>query len=94
MGGESFLLRPTMRAIDEIERELGCGITAVVNRFAGGTFGSRDVMAVLRAAIKAGGKAPPANLDDSVLEIGIVAAGEMIAPFLAAALYGGGIKKK
>ena len=56
LDGQRHLAKLTLGALVELETELGAeSMVAMVERFEGGRFSSRDVMAVLVAGLRGGG---------------------------------------
>ena len=56
LGGERLVLKLTLGALAELEDALGaCGLVALVARFEDGSFGTRDVAALLLAGLRGGG---------------------------------------
>ena len=63
LDGKRHLAKLTLGALIELETELGAeSMVAMVERFEGGRFSSRDVMAVLVAGLRGGGWA--GGIDD------------------------------
>lgn len=86
-----YTLRLTLGALAELEAELGAdGLIGVAERFEGGAFTSRDLIALLAAGLKGGG----ANLAGSDVgnlsfEGGAAGAAEAAARLLALTFRGG-----
>lgn len=60
LGGTEFTLRLTLQALAEIESALGAGdLQGLGARFAEGRMAARDLVGLLGAAIRGGGKALP-----------------------------------
>lgn len=56
LGGERVVMRLTLGALAELEAALGEDtLVALVERFEGGSFSSRDVMALIVAGLRGGG---------------------------------------
>lgn len=56
LDGQPHVAKLTLGALAELEAQLGAdSMIALVERFEGGRFGSRDVMAVLVAGLRGGG---------------------------------------
>lgn len=54
--GRDFLMRLTLGALAELENELDCdGLSALAERFDGGRFRTREVVAVLGAGLRGAG---------------------------------------
>ena len=79
LAGKTYTMRPTFEALCEIEDRTGVGLAVQLRRFAEGTFGVRDVAAILSAGIRASDKAAP-----GIDEIGQIIVEEGIAPFAEA----------
>ncbi len=61
--GEQRVLKLTLGALAELEQELGAGsLVELVQRFEGGAYSSRDVLALLVAGLRGGGA--PVTRDD------------------------------
>ncbi|PRY95364.1 tail tube GTA-gp10-like protein [Hasllibacter halocynthiae] len=82
MDGRPRTLRLTLGALAGLEAELGAGsLAALVERFEGRDFSTRDVLALLRAGARGGGvDVDPAN---AAIEGGPVAAAKAAAELLA-----------
>ncbi len=61
LDGRSFTMRPSFRALMEIEAATGTNIMTLVRRFAAKSFGIGDVAAIVTAGLKAAGE--PASRD-------------------------------
>ena len=61
LDGRSFTMRPSFRALMEIEAATGTNIMTLVRRFAAKSFGIGDVAAIVTAGLKAAGE--PASKD-------------------------------
>lgn len=56
IGGERRVMRLTLGALAELEGALGVGgLAALAERFEGGAFGARDLIALLGAGLRGGG---------------------------------------
>ncbi len=92
--GEQRVLRLTLGALAELEQELGAGsLVELVERFEGGGFSSRDVLALIVAGLRGGGaKITRDDLLSAEIEGGPMAAARVAAQLLARAfmLPGGG----
>lgn len=86
LAGRDFVLRPSFAALSETETMAGCGLVALARRFIDGSYGLRDVVAVLLPALKAGGDVPSGDVGDLVLERGLLSVAPACAALLAAAL--------
>ncbi|SFO22587.1 gene transfer agent family protein [Paracoccus pantotrophus] len=87
LDGRRHVARLTLGALAGLEAELGAeSMIALVERFEGGRFSSRDVMAVLVAGLRAGGwPGGMAELAAAELRGGPVAAAHAAAALLARA---------
>jgi hypothetical protein len=87
LDGEAHVARLSLGALVELEERLGTGsLLALVERFESGGYGSRDVVAVLAAGLKAGGSAvSETGLLQAEIEGGPVAAARAAAELLARA---------
>ncbi|KRW96306.1 gene transfer agent family protein [Paracoccus sp. MKU1] len=87
LDGRAHVARLTLGALAGLESELGAeSMVALVERFEGGRFSSRDVMAVLVAGLRAGGW--PGGMEElaaAELRGGPVAAAHAAAALLARA---------
>lgn len=88
LDGKSWTLRPTFEALCEIEDSTGVGIAVMLRRFGEGSFGVRDVAAILAAGIAATGKPAPGieRIGEIVVEQGIASFVAPIGVFLAGAV--------
>jgi len=86
LAGRDFRLRPTFAALAETETMAGCGLVVLARRFLDGSYGIRDVVAVLLPALKAGGAVMEGEVGDLVLDSGLLAVAPACAALLAAAL--------
>ena len=85
LDGTRHVLRLSLGALAELEATLpGDGLVALIERFEGGAFGTRDVIAVLIAGLRGGG------WDGSAAEVldGEVEGGPVEATRVAAELLG------
>ena len=82
--GRRRVMRLTLGALAGLEAELGAGsLAALVERFEGRDFSTRDVLALLRAGLRGGGEeVDPA---EAAIEGGPVAAAKAAAELLARA---------
>lgn len=87
INGERRVLKLTLGALAELEGALGAqSLVALVERFEGGSFSARDVMALILAGLHGAGQ--PTNADDLLhadIEGGAVAAARAAARLLALA---------
>ena len=85
--GERHVMRLTLGALAALEAELETSsLVALVERFEGGAFSARDVLALLRAGLSGGGAGAVAQrLETSEVEGGPVAAARAAAELLARA---------
>ncbi len=85
--GERRVLKLTLGALAELETALGAdSLMALVERFEGGRFSARDVMALLLAGLHGGGHPLPATaLLAAEIEGGPVAAAQVAGLLLARA---------
>ncbi|PWR19150.1 gene transfer agent family protein [Zavarzinia compransoris] len=84
LGGRAFVLRPTFAALAETEEMAGCPLLALARRFLDGTYGVRDVVAVLLPALRRAGG--PAGIDDLPIGGGLLSLAPVCARLLTAAL--------
>ncbi|MGJ8546799.1 MAG: gene transfer agent family protein [Sulfitobacter sp.] len=84
---QRYAARLSLGALAELEEALGAGsLMALVARFEGGAFTSRDVLAVLAAGLRGGGSdLSAAALADARIEGGPMAAAKAAAQLLARA---------
>lgn len=85
--GERYVMRLTLGALAALEAELETeSLVALVERFEGGGFSARDVLALLRAGLTGGGAADvAARLAAAEIEGGPVNAARAAAELLARA---------
>lgn len=90
LDGRRHVARLTLGALAELEEALDAGsMVALVERFEGGGFGSRDVLAVLVAGLRGGGwSGDAADLIGVEIRGGPVAAARTAAELLARAFGG------
>jgi hypothetical protein len=68
VGGERRVMRLTLGALAELEAALGAGgLAALAERFEGGAFGARDLIALLGAGLRGGGAAGAARAAAALL---------------------------
>ena len=85
INGERCVLRLTLGALAALEAELEAdSLVAVVERFEGGQFSARDVMALLRAGLLGGGHTA-IDLAQAEIEGGPVKCARVAAELLARA---------
>lgn len=87
LDGRPHVMRLSLRALAQMEAAMpGDGVVALVERFEGGSFGSRDVVAVLLAGLRGGGwDGDAAALLDAEIEGGMAAATRAAALLLGRA---------
>ncbi len=87
IGGERRVLKLTLGALAELEERLGEDtLVALVERFEGGRFSSRDLMALILAGLRGGGsELGPEDLMRAEIEGGPLAAARAAAELLARA---------
>jgi len=87
INGERRVLKLTLGALAELEGSLGAdSLVALVERFEGGAFSARDVMALVMAGLHGAGQAMVADdLLRADIEGGAVAAARAAARLLAVA---------
>ena len=87
IGGERRVLKLTLGALAELEESLGTDtLVALVTRFEGGRFSSRDLMALILAGLRGGGcDMQAADLTRLEIEGGPLAAARAAAVLLARA---------
>ena len=85
--GEARVMKLTLGALAELEATLGDGsLVALVQRFEGGGFAARDVLALLAAGLRGGGHdLTAAELGHADIEGGPMAAARAAAELLARA---------
>lgn len=85
--GQPRVMKLTLGALAELEAALDEGsLVALVQRFEGGAFSTRDVLALLAAGLKGGGNAiSAAELAGAEIEGGPMAAARAAAELLARA---------
>lgn len=85
--GQRHVARLTLGALAELEEALGAGsLIALVERFEGNAFSSRDVLALLGAGLRGGGSdVTPEQLHNGAFEGGPMAAAKAAAELLARA---------
>lgn len=92
LDGQRHVARLTLGALAALEADLGeDSLLGVIERFEGGRFSSRDVIAVLVAGLRGGGWQGEAP-DLMVVEVegGPVAAARVAAELIARAFHGAG----
>jgi len=89
LGGETFILRPTFEALAEIEKATGLGLVPFATKITTGSYGVLDVFTVLKAGIRAGGREPPKDLGQRIVEEGLIRLSDGVLNFLTQALDGG-----
>ncbi|WP_370282572.1 gene transfer agent family protein [Pseudooceanicola sp.] len=87
LNGERVVMRLTLGALAELEATLGEDtLVALVERFEGGSFSSRDVMALVVAGLRGGGwRGRAEDLLSAEIEGGPMAAARAAAELLARA---------
>ena len=87
LNGERVVMRLTLGALAELEATLGeDALVALVERFEGGSFSSRDVMALIVAGLRGGGwRGRAEDLLSAEIEGGPMAAARAAAELLARA---------
>ncbi|WP_347267245.1 gene transfer agent family protein [Paracoccus sp. (in: a-proteobacteria)] len=87
LDGQPRLAKLTLGALAELEQALGAeSMISLVERFEGGRFSSRDVMAVLVAGLRGGGwQGGPQDLQAADFRGGPVGAAQAAAALLARA---------
>lgn len=87
VGGERRVLKLTLGALAELEESLGEDtLVALVERFEGGRFSSRDLLALILAGLRGGGADwGPEELMRAEIEGGPLAAARAAAELLARA---------
>ncbi|MGR3371163.1 gene transfer agent family protein [Pseudooceanicola nanhaiensis] len=87
LNGERVVMRLTLGALAELEATLGEDtLVALVERFEGGSFSSRDVMALIVAGLRGGGwRGRAEDLLSAEIEGGPMAAARAAAELLARA---------
>ena len=85
--GERHVLKLTLGALAELEAGLEIGtLVALVERFEGGAFSTRDVLALIVAGLRGGGwQGQPADLISAEIEGGPLGAARAAAELLARA---------
>lgn len=87
LDGERRVLKLTLGALAELEQALETGsLVALVERFEGGRFSSRDVLALIGAGLRGGGhEVSDAALRQADIEGGPMGAARVAAELLARA---------
>ncbi|PWR22753.1 gene transfer agent family protein [Zavarzinia aquatilis] len=85
LGGQVYRLRPSFAALAETEVMAGCGLVPLARRFLDGSYGLRDVVAVLVPALKAAGQGGE-SVGQLVIDTGFLTVAPACAALLAAAL--------
>jgi hypothetical protein len=87
MDGERHVLKLTLGALAELEAGLKAGcLVDLVERFEGGAFSSRDVLALVLAGLRGGGwRGAPEDLLQADIEGGPMQAAKVAAQLLATA---------
>ena len=85
--GQRHQLKLTLGALAELEEDLGeTSLVSLVERFEGGRFSARDVLALLHAGLRgAGVQIDPDKLADADIEGGPMVAAQVAAELLARA---------
>lgn len=84
--GQSYDLRLTLGALAELEAAIEVGsLVEMVERFEGGAYSSRDVLAILRAGLSGGGADPMPNLEHGAVSGGPMKAAQVAAQLLVRA---------
>lgn len=85
--GQRHVLRLTLGALAELEAGMGADtLVALAERFEGGRFSSRDVLALIVAGLRGGGwRGDPASLLHAEIEGGPLGAARAAAQLLARA---------
>ncbi len=87
MNGERHVLKLTLGALAELEAQLQTGtLIELVERFEGGAFASRDILALIVAGLRGGGwRGQVSDLISSEIEGGLLGAAKVAAELLARA---------
>lgn len=90
INGNRHVLKLTLGALAELEAGLSTGtLVELVERFEGGAFSSRDVLALIVAGLRGGGwQGQPAELMTAEIEGGPLQAAKTAADLLARAFVG------
>lgn len=88
LAGRSYILRPTFQALAEIEAELGEPLLVIADRALSGRVGTRDVLATVRAGVKAGGGELPADFEGELMAAGLLPVTALVIRWLRRALAG------
>ncbi len=84
--GQTHVLVLTLGALAALEAELEAGsLVDLVQRFEGGSYASRDVLAVLRAGLLGGKVDPLPDLEHGAIEGGPLRAAQVAAELLVRA---------
>lgn len=84
--GQSYDLRLSLGALAELEASLKAdSLVALVARFETGSYGSGDVLAILRAGLRGGRADPMPDLDHGVITGGPMRGAQVAAQLLVAA---------
>ena len=87
LDGQTHVMRLTLGALAELEEALGSdSLLSLVQRFEGGQFRARDVLALLVAGLRGGGwRGTTEDLAQGEIQGGAAAAAQAAAALLAAA---------
>ena len=87
VNGQRHQLKLTLGALAELEEDLGeTSLVSLVERFEGGRFSARDVLALLHAGLRGAGEdVDPDQLADADIEGGPMVAAQVAAELLARA---------
>lgn len=88
LGGQSYQLRPTFKALLTLEERSGLGLITLARRFADGSFTLADAVEVLRAGAEGAGEVLPPNIGELVVTHGLAGLAAPLAQFLHLALSG------
>jgi hypothetical protein len=84
INGQQRIMKLTLGALAGLEQELESGsLVELVERFEGGAYSARDVLALLRAGLRGGGDADVPDLGQAEIAGGPMAAARAAAELLA-----------
>lgn len=84
----AYRLRPTYKALLQLEERTGMGLLTLARRFAEGSFTLADALAVLRAGAEGAGEKLPEDLGNLLVQQGLAGLAQPLAQFLHLALTG------
>lgn len=100
VGGVTYVLRPSFRALNEIDRLAGVGVMIIANNIAKSDFQTRQIVAVIYGGILGGlpkGQPAPMSFEefgDALVQEGLMKFAIKASEFLSAAMVGPNSQKK